>query len=391
LYSFTDGNDGANPQAALVQGNDGYFYGTTSAGGENGYGTVFKMSASGELTSLYSFGSVQDTNGLPQDGSGPNGLVQGSDGYFYGTTQYGGAYTVPFGLGYGTVFRISTNGVLTSLYSFGAQDTNGVILDSTYPAGGLVQGSDGYFYGTTSGTRRSSGTVFSISSNGVLTTLYRFTGGNDGANPRAALVQGSDGDFYGMTSAGGENGYGTVFKMSASGMFTVLCSFDAASPSPYSWVQGNDGCFYGITLVSFGLPIPGPFWGPILKISTNGTLTILSNSGGGDDGAVPNSAMVQGSDGSFYGTTVNGGPGTGTIFRLTIVPEFRALTLTNGTLNLTWSTEAGGIYQLQSSASLATPNWTNLGSPATATNGITSFTDSVTIAPQRFYRVSLAQ
>jgi uncharacterized repeat protein (TIGR03803 family) len=101
--------------------------------------------------------------------------------------------------------------------------------------------------------------------------------------------------------------------------------------------------------------------------------------------------LVQSRDGNFYGTTSSFGPGGyGTIFRLTIVPEFQALTLTNGTLNLTWNTEAGGIYQLQSSASLNIPNWTNLGSPATATNGTLTFTDSVTNAPQRFYRVSLA-
>ena len=104
--------------------------------------------------------------------------------------------------------------------------------------------------------------------------------------------------------------------------------------------------------------------------------------------------LVQGSDGSFYGTTISGSGtsifGSGTIFRLTIVPESQAITLTNGSLNLTWSTEAGGIYQLQSSASLNTPNWTNLGSPVTATNGTTGFTDSVTNAPQRFYRLSLA-
>ena len=104
-----------------------------------------------------------------------------------------------------------------------------------------------------------------------------------------------------------------------------------------------------------------------------------------------NQILVQGLDGSFYGTTFSGGSGgSGAIFRLTIVPEFQAMTLTNDTLTLTWSTEAGGIYQLKSSASLTTPNWTNLGSPVTATNGTLTFTDAVTNAPQRFYRVSLA-
>jgi len=111
---------------------------------------------------------------------------------------------------------------------------------------------------------------------------------------------------------------------------------------------------------------------------------------GNNDGAFPFAALVQGRDGSLYGTTFGEGGrlGAGTVFRLTIMPEFQAMKLTHGTLNLAWSTEAGGIYQLQASASLN--NWTNLGSPVTATNGTIGFTEAVTNALQRFYRVSLA-
>jgi uncharacterized repeat protein (TIGR03803 family) len=163
--------------------------------------------------------------------------------------------------------------------------------------------------------------------------------------------------------------------------------FGGVSPAA-GLVQGSDGCFYGSTVVKGDVTFTQSS-STLFKISTNGVLATLY-SFSGNDGSAPNS-LVQGRDGSFYGTTADGGQaGAGTIFRLTIVPEFQALTLTNGTLNLTWSTEAGGIYQLQSSASLNTPNWTNLGSPVTATNGTLSFTDSVTNAPQRFYRVSLA-
>ena len=235
LYSFTGGNDGADPDAGLVQGSDGNFYGTTYDGGTNGgYGTVFKISTNGALTSLYSF-----TGG--NDGADPNaGLVQGSDGNFYGTTYSGGTNDS------GTVFKISTNGALTSLYSF--TDGN----DGAYPYAGLVQGSDGNFYGTTDGggTNGGYGTVFKISTNGALTSLYSFTGGNDGAYPEAGLVQGSDGNFYGTTMRRYGYGHGTVFKISTNGALTSLYSFtggnDGASPQA-GLVQGSDGNFYGTT------------------------------------------------------------------------------------------------------------------------------------------------
>src|SRR5439155_474250 len=144
------------------------------------------------------------------------GLVQGSDGYFYGTTYFGaGAFS------YGTVFRIGTNEVLTTLVSLA--NTNGA-----NPKAALVQGSDGNFYGTTTygGATATTnnpgyGTVFRMDANGVLTTLVSFHGGN-GANPFAALVQGSDGNFYGTTYFGGASGYGTAFRMDASGELTTL-------------------------------------------------------------------------------------------------------------------------------------------------------------------------
>jgi uncharacterized repeat protein (TIGR03803 family) len=218
LYSFgsvqdTNGNilDGANPDAPLVQGSDGYFYGTTPSGGTNGYGTVFKISTNGALTSLYSF-----TGG--NDGGNPTaGLVQGSDGNYYGTTQWGGTND------YGTVFKINTNGALTTIYAFGTvTDAYGDRLDGAYPEAGLVQGTDGNFYGTTQwGGTNDYGTVFKINTNGALTSLYSFDtdNGTNGANPQAALVQGSDGNFYGTTSGGGVytnqygQGYGTVFRL----------------------------------------------------------------------------------------------------------------------------------------------------------------------------------
>src|SRR5579862_6347177 len=282
LYSFTGSNDGARPEAGLVQGSDGYLYGTTEIGGTNNLGAVFRISTQGAYTNLYSF-----TSG--NDGANPMaGLVQGSDGYFYGTTDGGGTN------GAGTVFQISASGVQTNLYSF--TGTN----DGAFPRAGLVQGRDGSFYGTTdAGGTNGKGTVFKINSNGALTTLYSFNGGGFIApNPVAGLVQGSDGNFYGTTYQGGASGNGNVFQISSNGAYTNLYSFsggnDGANPVA-GLVQGNDGNFYGTTD------------GTVFKISTNGALTSLYSFTSGNDGAVPAAALVQGNDGNFYGTTYQGG------------------------------------------------------------------------------------
>jgi uncharacterized repeat protein (TIGR03803 family) len=414
LYSFTGGSDGIGPDAALVQGSDGSFYGTTSQGGTNDAGTLFKISTNGAYTSLYSFG-------VGNDGDFPAaGLVQESDGDFYGTTSQGGTN------GYGTVFKISSNGALTTLYAFGTvTDTNGNPLDGANPYDGLVQGSDSNLYGTTfGGGTNGSGTVFKISTNGVLTSLYSFGGGGDGDYPYAGLVEGSDGNFYGTTESGGTNvggpqggGGGTVFKISTNGALTILYSFGGAGANS-ALVLGSDGYFYGI--VHYGYLNPG--YGTVFKLSTNGALTTLyAFSGGGGalvqgsdgnfygttsstvfqmtragglttlvSGIGSSAAMVQGGDGNFYGTTAYGGANdAGTVFRLTIVPESQAVTLTNNTLSLTWSTEAGGTYQLQYNSDLNSSNWNNLNSPVTATGATLSTTDSVTNCPQRFYRLLL--
>ena len=297
LHTFAGGIEGANPKGGLVPGGDGYFYGTTFGGGANGYGTVFKINASGAFTSLYSFTGVDDSEGPSA------GLVLGSDGNFYGTTS-GESYAV------GTVFRISASGAFSNLYTF----TGG--FDGYEPYAPLIQGSDGSFYGTTAGGgTNGQGTIFKISASGAFTSLYSFTGGYDGSQSFAPLIQGGDGNFYGTTQIGGF-GDGVVFKISPSGSFSNLYSFNGISDGEWpraGLAIGSDGNFYGTTWYggAYG-------YGTVFKISTNGALTTLYHFTSLSDGGNPSVALVQGSDGYFYGTTVYGG-GTnshGTIFKI---------------------------------------------------------------------------
>jgi uncharacterized repeat protein (TIGR03803 family) len=241
---------------SLIQGTDGNFYGTTSyAGGPNGVGTVFKVTAAGMLTIVYSF-CVQT---YCPDGAEPyGGLVQATDGSFYGTTFYGGGYYD------GEVFKVTPEGTLTVLHSFKRSD-------GSSPIAGLIQARDGAFYGTTSGLANSDyGTVFKVTRS--LTTLHSFGGGNDGAGPYAGLVQGTDSILYGTTFGGG-TGAGTIFKITRGGKLTTLHIFngsnDGAWPSA-GLVQGSDGNFYGTT--SFGGARHG---GTVFKITPRGKLTTL--------------------------------------------------------------------------------------------------------------------
>ena len=301
LYSF-GGGDGSQPYAGLLQGADGNFYGTTSGGGDaNGDGTVFRISRTGAFATLYAFAGA--------DGSQPQSeLAQGADGNFYGTTTYGGAN------GDGTVYRLTPAGALTTLYSF----TGG--SDGAYPSAGLVQGSDGSFYGATSdgGSANGDGTIYRITPAGTLATIYTFNGA-DGYQPVGGLVQGTDGNFYGTTVNGGANGYGTVFQLAPAGTLTTLYSFAGSVDGAYPYsglIQGGDGNFYGAT--SAGGDADGD--GTLYQITPAGALTTLYTFSG-SDGSQPQSTLVQGGDGSFYGTTSGGGAGgAGTVFKLVVAP-----------------------------------------------------------------------
>jgi len=307
IYSFCPHSGCADGQAAtggLLLGKNGEFYGVTSGGGANGDGTVFEVTPGGKLTTLHSFDGA--------DGISPTGpLIQAANGRFYGTTALGGTS------GYGTFFEITEKGELTTLYSFCVQPG---CMDGEYPVGSLVQATNGNFYGTTECGGTSSncpggcGTVFEITPSGTLTTLHNFDV-TDGSTPQGELVQATDGSFYGTALYGAnyagycELGCGTVFKLSARGVFTTLHIFDYADgANPASGlIQGTDSKFYGTT-VSGGADHSGT----VFEITAEGAVSTL-HSFNGTDGYFVWAGLLQATDGKFYGTSAYG-----TVFSLDV-------------------------------------------------------------------------
>jgi len=248
LHEFGAAGDGRGPSGSLIQASDGNFYGTTGGSpSDGGGGTVFKMTPAGVETVLYTFAVGAPNTGVNSTGDGPGNLVQGSDGNLYGATSGGGSS------GYGTVFKITTSGSITTLHDFDnadgynpsglVQDGSGIFYGTAGtvafkitsagaytiiarfntglvgPSGNLLLGSDGNFYGTCDGGGTNfTGGIFELTPGGTLTTLYSFNSGGDGednvggATPVGGLIQGSNGNFYGTALYGGQYGDGTVFE-----------------------------------------------------------------------------------------------------------------------------------------------------------------------------------
>jgi len=374
-----NGTNGASPRAGLVQTSSGSFYGTTYSGGSNNAGTLFQLSSNGAFSTLVTLAFANTNGAYPIAG-----LTLAGDGNFYGTTALGGTN------GYGTIFKLATNGTFTVLVSF--DTTNGAS-----PYAGLMQASDGSLYGTTyqGGTNGGLGTIFRLTTNGSFASLHSFAGTNDGGNPYAGLVQGRDGNFYGTTFYGGTSGYGTVFKFTTNGVLTTLVSFgntNGAYPQA-SLLQASDGNFYGTTSAggAYSNQI-GLGYGTVFKLSTNGTLTTLVSLDG-TNGASPQAGLVQSGDGSFYGTTYNGGTNDyGTVFRLSVIvpaPRFQTVTKAGTTLTLTWNATVGQTYQMLYKTNLNQAIWSNLNNSLTATNPVMTTLDAIGPDRQRFYRILL--
>lgn len=359
LHQFQkDGVDGQRPRA-LALGRDGILYGTTQYGGSSNLGTVFSINRDGSNhTILRSFGSDAT------DGQSPAaGLIQGSDGALYGTTYSGGTSN------YGTLFKLNTDGSdYVVLRNFTGSDGDG-----RSPQAPLLEGDDGLLYGVTySGGTGSAGTLFKLDKDGSgYGLVHTFSGSQDGSNP-AGIIQGPGGILYGAASSGGANGGGVLFQLNHSGGdLVILHSFPLSTVDdgsrPGAPTRGGNGALYGTTfqggetdhgvlykvqsdgsafavLRSFNLtgsdgrwPIAVPlmgaddalygttWWGgrydvgTVFKMAAEGTsYTILHGfSKSWPDGQYPSSALVQGADGAFFGTTESGGTNSqGTVFKL---------------------------------------------------------------------------
>ncbi len=347
--NFTAGVNGGYPEAALVRGSDGNFYGTTSSGGTNDSGTVYAIDPTTfNLSTIYRF-----TGGA--DGGHPIGaLVAGNSGItFYGTTQEGGTNNL------GTVFSLA------------------------YVSIGL-----NHFWS--------------------LTTLHTFSGGADGGFPQGGLVLGNDGFLYGTTTIGGTNanpaiagGAGTVWKLDMAGNFTVLHGFGNGAPNPL--IQGTDGNLYGTTR---GGSSPEPD-GTIFQISTSGAFNTLWTFNG-IDGRTPSGALVQYNgtlgigSGSLVGTTAQGGTNLyGTVFSLPVATlgigtnqvsnqSISMPQVAPGQASVSVVSAAGLTYQLESVDALGNTNWNKVGSPVTSSGGLLNLTDpTVSGVSERFYQVAI--
>jgi uncharacterized repeat protein (TIGR03803 family) len=427
LKSFA-GSNGSSPECTLITGNDGALYGTTRTGGSSNLGTVFKINLDGS-------GFATLKNFLGMDGNDPeSGLLQGSDGTLYGTTYAGGTSNR------GTIFRLNPDGSGYSvLHNFDGSAAK-------WPSASLIQGSDGWLYGTTAGGGSAlRGTVFKLHTNGSsYVVIHTFLGEpNDGSEPHSELWEDSDGVLYGVTALGGPVSAGTIYKLNKDGSgHTILHVFDfvAEGYSPYAGllaasdgalyganlyggtngggslfkmhkdgsgfatihhfvndytepheprgklIEGSDGCLYG-TCSSGGIVSSGA----IFKLNKDGSgLTFLRRfTGTGGDGSYPRGGLTRASNDAFYGTTTSGGVRLlGCIYALStdpLRPRVVGISLFAKSNLVQFAGTSGISYDVQRSTNLN--SWSVLSNITFPVNGLSAFIDTNPPPSKAYYRL----
>lgn len=373
LISF-NGTNGSTPRGSLLESTDGFLYGTTSSGGASGKGTVFKMTTNGSLTTLYSFDGVS--------GSVPRaGLAEGTNGEFYGTT-FG-----PIGAKQsGSLFRITRQGILTTLKAFQTTEADGKAFYS-----GLTLGPDGNFYGVDEQVGgfppNNNGTIYRVTHEGDFNVVFRFDGTN-GRSPVARLVLGNDGKFYGSTSAGGTNHYGTLFQFTTDGQLTTLFTLADGSNTGIGetpdteLLREDNGDIYGLTHYPVAI---GGGWGSIFKLENNGTISCLY-SFDTSSGPKRRAGLIRGSDGNFYAQSPSGGAfGKGYIYRLLMSPKLKWEKTMEG-LVFSWPTNFAGFTLQWKPALISTNAWIDSAESPTVYGSEFVVTNAVA-GEARFYRL----
>ena len=335
-----------SPSGGLVEASDGNFYGVTEIGGPGGEGTIFRVTPSGDLSIVVAFDGFNGARPHPE-------LAEGDDGHLYGTGS--------------TIFRIKLNGELTTISSYS-------VTNDLNPVAGLTKGRDGYFYGAdySRGSNRM-GSVFRITADGLLTTLAEFNGTN-GGYPECTLIEGEEGSLYGTTTRGGEHGLGTVFRVKPFESIEALMSFDGTNGyQPTSGLtKAADGSIYGMT--SRGGRYDN---GIIFRIDPTGECSPVASFGHEID--APRGRLIQATDGNFYGAAES-------VFRFNMTNGIQALTTfftgpnyPGGTLlqasdGYLYGADGGtngrgGVFRMDLNG-----NWATLASFPAAPNGYQPFT-----------------
>lgn len=303
LYDFSGGLDGTGPSTVLRDSSSGVIYGTAFVGGCGGYGTVFKVSPGGNLTTIHCFAGLLD-GAVPY-----SGLVRDSAGTLYGTASEGGNYSVCTEYGCGVVFKVNPDPPFdfTLLHIFTGETNDGLVPNN------LIIDKAGNLFGTAAGGKYGYGIVFKIDTAGAFSVLYNFTGGKDGSSPHQGLVEDAVGNLYGTTPFGGTFKAGVIFKVSGTAE-TVLYNFtggvDGGFPEGFDQhlILDPSGNLYGTTFTGGTVnSICARGCGVLFEVTSSGTYVVRHRFTGLSDGSGPNASLLRTADGTIYGTAQYGG------------------------------------------------------------------------------------